>query len=74
MALKYCNVQHRNHICVFERYHGPLGNVFRIVSDKFPDIPRDLVLQLFVNEMNDTVEPEGLVPFLLIATAATVEA
>lgn len=45
-----------------ERYHEPFPTTFRKIEISRPDVDKHLALSCSVNAINDTLEPEGLVP------------
>lgn len=49
-----------------ETYHMPLRRVFRILHERHPNIQRAILLQYAVKSQNDTMGPNGLVPYLII--------
>jgi len=49
-----------------ERYHQPLRTAFRKLKHENPILPDELLLQLSVQAMNNTLGPEGLVPSALV--------
>ena len=50
-----------NVIGISERYHTQLRNTYRRLKIDHPSIRKDLLLQLSVKAMNDTLGTEGLV-------------
>ncbi len=49
-----------------ERYHSSLRRTYMKVSEEHPKIPRGTRLALSVKAANDTMGPDGLVPYLLV--------
>lgn len=49
-----------------ERYHHPLRRTSNIINDTNPDIYDNSKPLIAINVMKDTMEPEGLVPSLLL--------
>ena len=66
IEVQLSGVQSHNALGVGERYHEHLKRIFRKVMEDEPDLPEEIALQLSVKAMNDTVNPEGLVPSLLL--------
>ncbi len=48
-----------------ERYHAPLRRIFFKIWEEHPDMGKNIILKLAVKAMNDTMDPEGLVPSYL---------
>eukprot|EP00171_Calliarthron_tuberculosum_P000830 IDg830t1 len=59
-------IEAQSSLGICERYHQPLRNTFRKMRIDFPRAPKELLLQLSVKAMNDTLGPEGIVPSLLV--------
>jgi hypothetical protein len=59
-------VESHNSIGPGERYHGPLRRIFQKVRYDYPNLNPDISLRLAVKAMNDTMNPEGLVPSYLV--------
>ncbi|KAI0994365.1 hypothetical protein K3495_g13815 [Podosphaera aphanis] len=61
-------VEAHQSIGVVERYHGPLRRTCSIISQELSGkgISRDVILQMAVKDINDTADPDGLVPTLLV--------
>lgn len=59
-------VESHNSIGSGERYHAPLRRIYQKIRYSEADIQPELALRLAVKAMNDTMNPEGLVPSLLV--------
>lgn len=59
-------VEAHNSIGMVERYHGPIRRAYQIIATEFPDISKDMALQMAFKAINDSVGPDGLVPTLLV--------
>ena len=66
IRLIYSGVESHNSIEAGERYHDPLLRIYQKIRFSEPDIALDLTLRLAVKAMNETMNPEGLVPSLLV--------
>ena len=49
-----------------ERYHEPILSTFRTMRIDYPNVDKELLLQLAVKAMNDSLGPEGLIPSSLV--------
>lgn len=54
---------------IVERYHSPLRRAFNIIQKESPDTNFECALQMAVKAINDSFEPDGLVPTLLVSGA-----
>lgn len=53
-----------------KRYHAPLRRAFNIISTEIGNaVNRDIILQMAVKAVNDTVGPNGIVPTVLVFRA-----
>lgn len=59
-------VESHNSIGDGERYHDPLRRIYQKIRFSEPGLELELVMRLAVKAMNDTMNPEGLVPSLLV--------
>ena len=59
-------VESHNSLGAGERYHDSLRRIFLKIRYSQPSIDADLAIRLAVKAMNDTMNPEGLVPSLLV--------
>lgn len=66
LHLQFSGIQAHSSIGVGEKYHSPLRIVFDKVMDENPRLSRAVVLRLVVKACNDTLDPDGLVPILLV--------
>ena len=53
-------------IGLIECYHGPLRQVYTIITIKIPGIDSKIGLQMAFKALNDTAGPNRLVPTLLV--------
>ena len=53
---------------IVERYHAPLRRAYEVISEELAGISvgKAIFLQLLVKAVNDIIEPDGLVPTLLV--------
>jgi hypothetical protein len=66
LELILSGVESHNSIGPGERYHGRLRRIFRKVRYDYPNLTPDISLRLVVKAMNDTMNPECLVPSYLV--------
>ncbi|POS82147.1 hypothetical protein EPUL_006114 [Erysiphe pulchra] len=61
-------VEAHNSIGKVERYHSPLRRAYKIILDELNGhkVPKEIILQMAVKAMNDSVGPHGLIPTLLV--------
>lgn len=62
-------VESANSISIVEQYHTPIQRAHNIITKESPDFGKDEVLQMAVKAIYDSVEPDGLVPTLLVLVA-----
>lgn len=53
-------------ICMVEHYYEPLQQIYSIITTKISSIEPDLALQIFFKAFNTSIEPNKLVPTLLV--------
>lgn len=58
-----------NSMSYTKRYHTPIRHGFWIIKSEAPDIKGEAALQMAVKSVNDSTEPDGLVPTLLVYAA-----
>jgi len=66
IELSLSGVESHNSLGCGERYHAPLRRIFEKIKYAEPNIESRLALRLAIKAMNDTMNPEGLVPSLLV--------
>jgi hypothetical protein len=66
IELVLSGVERLNSIGPGERDHGPLRTIFQKARYEYPNINPDVSLRLAVKALNDTMNPEGLVPSYLV--------
>jgi len=66
IKLKLSGVESHNSIGSGERYHAPLRRLYNKIRFSIPNLEMQLCLRLALKAMNDTMNPEGLVPSLLV--------
>lgn len=66
VKLEFSGVASHNSMGQIESSHGPLRRVFRVLTEKYPNLSDNLRLRLSVKSLNDTAGPKGLVPSLLV--------
>jgi hypothetical protein len=59
-------VKAHNSISKVEQYYGPLQQAYKILSNKLLSANKEAILQIAVKAVNDSAEPDGIVPILLI--------
>ncbi|EED14740.1 conserved hypothetical protein [Talaromyces stipitatus ATCC 10500] len=60
-------VEAHNAIGKVERYHTPLRRAYNIIlSELGESVDKEIILQMVVKAVNDTVGPDGLVPTILV--------
>ena len=59
-------VESHNSIGPGERYHAPLRRIYQKIRYDFPNLNSNITLRIAVKAMNDTMNPEGLVPSYLV--------
>jgi hypothetical protein len=62
-------VKAHNSISKVEQYYGPLQQAYKILSNKLLSANKEAILQIAVKAVNDSAEPDGIVPILLIFKA-----
>lgn len=58
-----------NSMNVVESHHAPICHDFRIIFAEAPDLKKDEAHQMAVKAMKDSVDPNGLVPTVLVFSA-----
>lgn len=66
VQVDHTGVEAHSSLGLGERYHQPLRNTFRKLKLDFPSVDNDILLQLSIKSMNDTLGLEGLVPSALM--------
>lgn len=69
IIVKNAPVEAHHSIGLVERYHGPLRRVCSIITTEILDIKPDLVLQMSLKVINNSADPNELVPTLLVFDA-----
>jgi hypothetical protein len=64
--LKIVPVELHNLISITKRYHGPLRRAYQILEKELKGTHKDMLLQMALKALNDSVGPDGLVPTLLV--------
>ncbi|EED12737.1 transposase, putative [Talaromyces stipitatus ATCC 10500] len=60
-------VEAHNAIGKVERYHAPLRRAYNIISAELgASVDKDVILQMAIKAVNDTVGPDGIVPTVLV--------
>jgi hypothetical protein len=68
-TIKSVPVKAYNLISIVERYYSPLQRIYYIITSKILGINKDIVLQMAFKAINDSIEPDGLIPTLLVFRA-----
>ena len=55
-----------NSLGISERYHEPLCKTFLKLFEDHPSLKKDFLLAIATKAINDTLGPEGIVPFALV--------
>ena len=66
IIVKNTPVEAYHSISMVERYHGPVRQVYSIITTEIPGIKPDSALQMSFKVINDSIGPNGLVPTLLV--------
>lgn len=70
MAISVKNIPVEVHwsIGVVERYHAILGRAYQILDEELQGVgvSKEFMLEMAFKPVNDTVEPDGLIPTLLV--------
>lgn len=66
IQLEHAPTEAHHKIGIVERYHEPLRRAYQTIRHDLPTMSQDLVLQMAVKAINDTVGPDALVPTLLV--------
>lgn len=66
IIVKNVPVEVHHSIGMVEHYHKPLRQIYSIIITKIPGIKSNLVLQMSLKAINNSVDPNKLVPTLLI--------
>jgi hypothetical protein len=68
IEVKEVPIEAHNSISLVERYHMLLWRLYEIICNKLKDkqINKEMILQMAIKAVNDSVGPNGLVPTLLI--------
>jgi hypothetical protein len=61
-------VEAYNSIGKIKRYHGPLRQAYKIISNEFrgTNTSNKVRLQIAVKTINDSAKPDGIIPILLV--------
>lgn len=66
MVIQASEMESHDSIGVGKLYHAPLRPIFNAIRIDDPAQSVDLTLRLAVRAVNDTMNPDGLVPNLLV--------
>ena len=68
IEIKEVPVEAHNSVGLVKRYYAPLRRLYEIIQDELKDehIDKEMVLQMAVKAVNDSVGPDGIVPTLLV--------
>ena len=66
VEVRLTGIESHNSLGIGERYHQPLRNTFRKLRIAYPDKEREPLLCFAVKALNDTLEPDGIVPSALV--------
>jgi hypothetical protein len=64
--LKIVPIEAHHSIGKLERYHGPLRRAYEIMDQELKRTRKEVLLQMALKAINDSVGPNGLVPTLLV--------
>jgi hypothetical protein len=59
-------VKAHNSIGIVEQYYSPIWRAYQIITTEILNIDKDMVLQMAFKAINDTTDPDRLVPILLV--------
>lgn len=62
-------VESLNSMSFLERYHSPVRRAFNIIKSELLELSEKEILQIAVEPINDSVESDDPVPFLLVYVA-----
>jgi len=62
-------IKAHNSIGIIERYHSPLRRIYHIIIIELLDINKDIALHMAFKAINDSTNPNGLIPTLLVFKA-----
>jgi hypothetical protein len=62
-------VEAYNLVKIVERYYGPLYCIYHIIIAELLDIDKDMALQIAFKAINDSIDPNSLIPTLLVFRA-----
>jgi hypothetical protein len=69
MEIQYHQVPIEAHSAIgkIERYHAPLHRAYNIISAELgASVDRDMILQIAVKAINDTISPDRIMPTVLV--------
>ena len=66
IKVKEVPVKTYNSVGKVEQYHVPLCHTYKIISSELESASKELILQMAVKAINNSVGPDGLIPILLI--------
>lgn len=66
ISLIHSGVEANNSLGIGERYHAPLRRIYIKIRIDTPTPPTDTALRISTKALNDIVDPNGLVPSLLV--------
>jgi len=66
IKVKEVPIKAHNNVGKVEQYHAPLCRAYEIISSKLESTSKELILQMAVKAVNDSVGPDGLIPMLLV--------
>ncbi len=68
IEIKEVLVEAYNSVSLVKRYHTPLRRVYKIIQDELKDehINKEMILQIAIKAINDSVGPNSIVPTLLV--------
>jgi hypothetical protein len=66
IKVKEVPIKAYNNIKKVERYYIPLRYIYKIISSELKGISKELILQIAVKAVNNSADPNGLIPILLV--------
>jgi hypothetical protein len=66
IEVKEVPVEAHNSIRKVEQYHAPLHRAYEIISQELNGASGELILQMAVKAVNNSADPDGLIPTLLV--------
>jgi len=69
IKVKEVPIEVYNNVRKVERYYVPLHRIYKIISLELKGTSKELILQMAVKAINDSISPNRLIPTLLVFSA-----